>query len=84
MNQMSEDKRDLAEEKRLQEVLAKVRVIARGPHGELFFRVVESFFEQTESEYFSPEDLKDIAEGMEDLRQGRYLTLEEYRQGKRL
>lgn len=84
MNEMSENKRGLAEEKRLQEMLAKVRVIARGPHGESFFKVGESFCEQTESEYFCPEDLKEIAEGKEDLRQGRYLTLEDYRQGKRL
>jgi hypothetical protein len=37
-----------------------------------------------EPEYFSPEDLADIEEGLEDIRQGKYLTLEEYRQGKRL
>jgi hypothetical protein len=37
-----------------------------------------------ESEYFSQEDLIDIEEGVEDIRAGRCLTLEEYRSGKRL
>lgn len=84
MSQAQENKGDFPPEKRIQDMVAKVRAIAKGPHGELFFKVVERFFEQTEPEYFSPEDLKDIEEGMEDIRQGRCLTLEEYRQGKRL
>jgi hypothetical protein len=33
----------------------------------------------TEPEHFSPEDLADIQEGMADIREGRCLTLEEYR-----
>lgn len=43
MNQMSENKQDLPEEKRFQEMPAKARAFARGPHGELFLKVVESF-----------------------------------------
>jgi hypothetical protein len=50
----------------------------------LFVKIVESFMDHLEPEYFSPEDLADIEEGLEDIRQGKYLTLEEYRQGKRL
>jgi len=65
-------------------LLDKVKIIARGPHGELFSRVVDTFLDMSEPEYFSPEDLADIQEGLDDLRQGRYLSLEEYRQGKRL
>jgi hypothetical protein len=65
-------------------LLAKVKIIAGGPHGELFSRVVDTFLHMSEPEYFSPEDLADIEEGLEDIRQGRCLTLEEYRQGKRL
>jgi hypothetical protein len=65
-------------------LLAKVKIIADGPHGELFSRVVDTFLDMSEPEYFSPEDLADIEEGLEDIRQGRCLTLEEYRQGKRL
>ena len=38
---------------------------------------------EKESEYFSQEDLADIEEGMADIREGRCLTLEEYRSGKR-
>ena len=66
------------------ELMAKVKIIASGPHGELFSRVVDTFLDLSEPEYFSPEDLADIEEGLEDIRQGRCLTLEEYRQGKRL
>ena len=36
-----------------------------------------------EPEYFSPEDLADIEEGMADIREGRCLTLEEYRRESR-
>jgi predicted transcriptional regulator len=72
------------EEGPIEEMLAKVRAIAKGPHRELFSQVVETFFQQTEPEIFTEEDLADIEEGMEDIRQGRYLTLEEYRKGKRL
>jgi hypothetical protein len=83
MDQATE-KNQPVKEGRIEELVAKVKAIAQGPHGELFFKVVDTFFEQTEGEYFSPEDLADIQEGVEDIRQGRYLTLEEYRQGKRL
>jgi len=68
----------------IEEMVAKIRAIAKGPHGELFFKMVDTFLEQTEPEIFTQEDLADIEEGMEDIRQGRYLTLEEYRKGKRL
>jgi hypothetical protein len=38
---------------------------------------------EKEPEYFSQEDLADIEEGMADIREGRYLTLEEYRRESR-
>jgi|UniRef100_A0A7C5AMI1 predicted transcriptional regulator len=66
------------------DLLAKVKAIAESPQRDLFVKIVDSFFEHLEQEFFSPEDLADIEEGIEDLRQGRCLTLEEYRQGKRL
>jgi hypothetical protein len=50
----------------------------------LFARVLETFYEQTGAEYFSAQDLQDIEEGIAEIRQGKCLTLEEYRQGKRL
>ncbi len=68
----------------MDEIVDKVKAIVRGPQGDLFLKVVESFYEQAEPEHFSPEDLADIQEGIEDIRQGRCLTLEEYRKGKRL
>jgi hypothetical protein len=66
------------------QIVEKVKVIVQGAHGALFGKVVDSFFELSEPEYFSPEDLADIEEGMADIREGRCLTLEEYRSGKRL
>jgi predicted transcriptional regulator len=68
----------------LDDLLAKVKAVAKSPQGDLFAKIVDTFYEQIEEEYFSPEDLADIQEGLEDIRQGRYLTLEEYRSGKRL
>ncbi len=68
----------------IEEMVAKVKAIVKGPHGELFFKMVDTFLEQTEHEIFTEEDLADIEEGVEDIRQGRYVTLEEYRKGKRL
>ena len=68
----------------LNDLVAKVKAISESPQGELFVKIVESFMEHLEPEYFSPEDLVDIEEGLEDIRQGKYLSLEEYRQGKRV
>ena len=68
----------------IDQIVEKVKVIVQGSHGALFGKVVDSFFELSEPEYFSPEDLADIEEGMADIREGRCLTLEEYRSGKRL
>jgi predicted transcriptional regulator len=68
----------------LSELLTKVKAVAQSSHAELFARIVDDFYEQITEEYFSPEDLADIEEGLEDIRQGRFLTLEEYRSGKRL
>jgi len=68
----------------LDDLVAKVKAIAESPQGDLFVKIVDNFFEHLEPEYFSPEDLAEIEEGLEDIRQGRSLTLEEYRQGKRL
>jgi hypothetical protein len=66
------------------QIIEKVKVIIQGSHGALFGKVVDSFFELSQPEDFSPEDLADIEEGLADIREGRCLTLEEYRSGKRL
>ena len=68
----------------MDQIVEKVKVIVHGSHGALFGKVVDSFFELSEPEYFSPEDLADIEAGMADIREGSYLTFEEYRSGKRL
>jgi len=68
----------------LDDLVAKVKAITESPQRELFVKIVESFYEHVEPEYFSQEDLADIQEGQEDIKQGKYLSLEEYRQGKRL
>lgn len=84
MDQVEEKNQEMPPAEKLDEIVAKVKAIAKGPYGDLFFKVVDSFFELTEPEYFSSKDLAEIQEGIKDIRQGRYLTLEEYRQGKRL
>ena len=85
MDQAREKEMEFAEENvPFDQIVEKVKVIVQGSHGALFSRVVESFFELSEPEYFSQEDMMDIEEGMADIREGRCLTLEEYRGGKRL
>jgi hypothetical protein len=85
MDQAEEQAPEFAEDNvSIDPIVEKVKAIVRGPHGSLFGKVVDSFYELAESEYFSPENLNDIEEGMADIREGRCLTLEEYRSGKRL
>lgn len=42
----------------------KVRIIASGPNGDLLRRLVDLLYER-EEEYFSPEDLAAIQEGLD-------------------
>jgi hypothetical protein len=41
-----------------------VKTIAQGPHADLLEKFVDLLFEHEEPEYFSPEDLAAIEEGM--------------------
>lgn len=68
----------------LSDLLVKVKAVAQSPHGELFARIVDNFYEQITEEYFSPEDLAEIEEGFAQIRRGEYVSLEEYLSGKRL
>jgi len=72
----------------LDDLLAKVRVIAETPRGDLLRQIVDLLYERLEEEYddepLTTEDLKAIERGKQDFQEGRYLTLEEYRSGKRL
>jgi hypothetical protein len=61
----------------IEDLLAKVKIVAQSQHGELFTRIVEEFYEQVTEEYFSPEDLAEIEEGFAQIRRSEYVTLEE-------
>ena len=47
-----------------EDLLDKVRIIASGPNGELLRQFVDFLYER-EEEYFSPEDLAAIQEGLD-------------------
>jgi predicted transcriptional regulator len=61
----------------LEELLAKVKTVAQSPHGELFARIVDEFYQQVTEEHFSPEDLAQIEEGFAQIKRGEFVTLEE-------
>ncbi len=73
-----------------EDLLLKVKVIAGSPEGDLLRRLVDILYERNvaleeyDDEPLTPEDLEAIERGREDIKQGRYLSLEEYRSGKRL
>lgn len=66
----------------LEDLLAKVRVIAETPRADLLRQIVDLLYEQIESPYddepLTPEDLEAIERGREDIKQGRYITMEEF------
>jgi hypothetical protein len=64
------------------QIVEKVKVIVQGSHGALFGKIVDSFFELSEPEYFSPEDLAAIEEGMRASLSGdrtQFIPWEEYK-----
>jgi predicted transcriptional regulator len=65
------------EDSTLEDLVSKVKAVAKGPQRELFAKIVDNFFEEIEEEYFSPEDLADIQEGLEEIKRGEYLSWEE-------
>ena len=60
-----------------EDFLTKIEAIAQGPNADLFRRLVDILYNQ-EEEYFSAEDLAEIEKGEEEIRQGKYVSLEEY------
>ncbi|MCX5889801.1 MAG: hypothetical protein NTY36_10160 [Deltaproteobacteria bacterium] len=71
------------------DMVARFMRVAQGPDGDLLLNLLDVLYDRmTESDYddqhLSTEDLEAIRQGQEDLKQGRSLTLEEYRSGKRL
>jgi hypothetical protein len=78
MEQAQEKLHDDFQEAAINDLIAKVKTVARSPqHSELFAKIVEDFYDQVTEEYFSPEDLAEIEEGFAQIRRGECVTLEE-------
>ena len=52
------------------EIFSKIKAIVKGPQGELFTKIVDSFYEQVGDEYFSLADLADIQKGLDEDQAG--------------
>ncbi|MGO8763415.1 MAG: hypothetical protein ACLP2P_10290 [Desulfobaccales bacterium] len=59
------------------EIFSKIKAIVKGPQGELFTKIVDSFYEQVGDEYFSPEDLDEIQSGLDEIKRGEHLAWED-------
>jgi hypothetical protein len=70
------------------ELLDKFRAVVQGPDRELLEKLLDVLYERIGEEYdtepLSPEEMEMITESEEQFERGEYLTLEEYRRGKRL
>jgi hypothetical protein len=70
------------------ELLVKFRAVSQGPDRELLQKFLDVLYERLGEEYdsepLSPEELEMITESEGQFERGEYLTLEEYRRGKRL
>lgn len=70
------------------ELLDKFLAVAQGPDRELLQKVLDVLYERLGGEYdtepLSPEEREMITESEGQYERGEYLTLEEYRNGKRL
>jgi hypothetical protein len=71
------------------DLVVKFLSVARGPDGDLLLNLLDVLYDRMteleyDDQYLSPEDLEAIRQGQEDIKQGRCLSLEEYRRGKRL
>jgi hypothetical protein len=54
----------------LEQLCAKVKAIAQGPNADLLKKFIDLLYQEHEPEYFSPEDLAAIEEGMKASREG--------------
>jgi hypothetical protein len=71
------------------DLVTKFATVVRGPDGDLLLNLLEILYDRIVEEnfddhYLAPEDIEAIQRGEDDLREGRSLTLAEYRSGKRL
>jgi len=63
-------------------MLLKIQAVLDGPQGELFAKIVDSFFEQLEEEYFSEDDLAAMEEGRQASLSGdrsQFISWDEYK-----
>ena len=61
------------------EIFSKIKAIVKGPQGELFAKIVDSFYEQVGDEYSPPEDLADIQSGIDEIKRGEHLAWEDFK-----
>jgi hypothetical protein len=70
------------------DLLVKFQAVSQGPDRELLQKFLDILFERLEEEYdsepLSSEELAMITESEGQFERGEFLTLEEYRCGKRL
>ncbi|AEB09201.1 hypothetical protein [Desulfobacca acetoxidans] len=71
------------------ELLNKFQAVAQGPDGDLLINLLDILYariadQENDDQYLSPDDLEAIRRGQEDMQGGRFLSLEDYRSGKRL
>ncbi len=66
----------------LEALFEKVKTIAQGPHADLLNKLIDLLYEREtqEPEYFSPEDLAAIEEGMAQIDRGETVSWEELKQ----
>jgi predicted transcriptional regulator len=65
------------------DLIVKVKAISQGSNADLLRKLVDILYER-EEEYFSPEDLAAIEEGIKEFERGEYITLEEYKKERGL
>jgi hypothetical protein len=70
-------------------LLDKFRAVAQGPDGDLLLNLLDVLYDRiAEMEYdtepLSPEEMEMMSESERQFERGEYVTLEEYRRGKRL
>lgn len=60
----------------MEELFDKVKIIAAGPNRDLLRRFIDILYEQ-EEEYFSPEDLAAVQEGLAQIERGEVISWDE-------
>ncbi|MBM4274495.1 MAG: hypothetical protein FJ134_08560 [Deltaproteobacteria bacterium] len=66
----------------IEQLCAKVKAIAQGPNADLLKKFIDLLYQEEEPEYFSPEDLAAIEEGMKASLSGdrsQFIPWEEYK-----